>query len=138
MKKTTGWSILWIGIALATASAPLSAADRIRVGQWEVTTTNNGRTRTFKRCVSAVEAAAINGDAKAYRAYYENEVPNCRFTEYKQDGNLISSVMTCGSITVSSVTTYHGDSYVSDAKSKTGAGPDAVAHGTGKRLGDCP
>ena len=137
MRKTTGSMIFLMSLALATVSSPLSAADRIRVGQWEVTSTNNGKPTTFKNCVSAVDAAAMNGDAKASRAYLEKQVPSCRFMDYKQDGNLVSCVMSCGSMTISSVTTYHGDSYVSDSKT-TGGGLDRVSHITAKRLGDCP
>ncbi len=139
MRKTTGSTIVLISLALSTVSSPLSAADRLRVGQWEVTSTGGGRTKTFKNCVSAAEAAATNGDAKGSRAYMEKLVPaQCAFTEYKVDGNSVSSVMTCGSTTVRSLTTYHGDAYESDSKTKTGAAAEVASHIKARRLGDCP
>ena len=139
MKKRTRSTMLAAVIALAMAAAPLSAADRVRTGQWEVTSTNNGRARTFKNCVRADEAAAANGDAKAGRAYNEKLLAGqCTFTDYKVEGNLVSSVMTCGKTTVRTTTTYHGDSYQSESKTTTGGAPEVVSHVSAKRLGDCP
>jgi hypothetical protein len=139
MKNMTRSTILAAVIALAMAAAPLSAADRLRTGQWEVTSTNNGRARTFKNCVRADEAAAANGDAKAGRAYTEKLLAGqCTFTDYKVEGNLVSSVMTCGKTTVRSTTTYHGDSYQSESKTTIGGAPEVVSHVSAKRLGDCP
>jgi hypothetical protein len=123
----------------ALVSVSLSAADRVRTGQWEVTSTSNGRARTFKNCVRADEAAAANGDAKAGRAYNEKLLAGqCTFTDYKVEGNLVSSVMTCGKITSRTTTTYHGDSFQSESKTTTGGAPEVVSHVSAKRLGDCP
>lgn len=139
MKTMTRSTILMAALALTIAAAPLSAADRVRVGQWEVTSTSDGRARTFKNCVRADEAAAANGDAKAGRAYNEKLLGGqCTFTDYKVEGNSVSSVMTCGHSTVRSSTTYHGDSYASDSTTKTGSAPEVITHITAKRLGDCP
>jgi hypothetical protein len=135
----TRLTILAAVIALATAAAPVSAADRVRTGQWEVTTTSNGKARTFKNCVSTAEAAAANGDAKTGRAYVEKMLPGqCKFTDYKVEGNSVSSVMTCDKTTVRSTTTYHGDSYQSESKTTTGGAPEVVSHISAKRIGDCP
>src|ERR1700687_5144044 len=120
MKMTTRFTVLMTGIALVGV-ASLGAAERMRTGQWEVTSTSNGRARSFKNCVAAAEAGAVNGDAKTVKAHFEKLVPAQRkFTEYKVEGNSVSSVMTCDSTTVRSVTTYHGDSYQSDSTTKTG------------------
>src|ERR1700737_1354033 len=139
MKTTRLSTALMTAIALALAAAPLSAADRVRTGQWEVTSTNNGRARTFKNCLRADEAAATNGDAKAGRAYTQKLLAgHCTFTDYKVEGSLVSSVMTCGKTTVRTPTTYHGDSYQSESKTTTGGAPEGVSHASEKPLGDCP
>lgn len=132
-------SFLVTVIALATAAATLSAAERMRTGQWEVTSTSNGSTRTLKNCLGAAEAGAANGDAKTGRAYMEKMVPaQCKFTDYKVEGNLVSSVMTCGTTTVRSTTTYHGDRYESDSTTKIGSAAEVVSHVSAKRIGECP
>jgi uncharacterized protein DUF3617 len=138
-KNTTRSTILVAVIAFAMAAATLTAAERIRTGQWEVTSTSNGKERTFKNCVGAAEAAAANGDAKTGRAYVEKMLPGqCKFTDYKVEGNSVSSVMTCDKTTVRSTTTYHGDSYQSESKTTTGSSPEVLSHISAKRLGDCP
>ena len=139
MKTTTRSKVLVTAITLAMAAASLSAAERIRTGQWEVTSTSNGQAKTFKNCVGAAEAGAANGDAKTGKAYIEKMLPaQCKFTDYKVEGNSVSSVMTCGSTTVRSTTTYHGDNYQSDSTTKTGSSPEVVSHISAKRIGDCP
>jgi uncharacterized protein DUF3617 len=139
MKNMTRSTVLLAVFALAMAADPLSAADRVRIGQWEVTSTSNGRARTFKNCVRAEEAAAANGDAKAGRAYNEKLLAGqCTFTDYKVEGNVVSTAMTCGKIKSRTTTTYHGDSYQSESKTTTGGAPEVVSHISAKRLGDCP
>lgn len=139
MKKTTRSTVLVTVIALAMAAASLGATERMRIGQWEVTSTSGGRARTIKNCVGAAEAGAANGDAKTGEAYMKKMLPEqCKFTEYKVEGNSVSSTVTCGSTTVRSTTTYHGDSYQSDSTTKTGSKPEVVSHIDAKRVGDCP
>ncbi len=139
MSQTTSLMGLVGGVAMTLMAGFLSASDRVRIGQWEVVSTGGGQTRTHKACVSAAEAGAVNGDAKASRAFVEKMLPaSCKFTDYKVEGNSMSSTMTCGTTTVRSVTTYHGDSYNSESKTKVGAGSEAISHVNAKRLGDCP
>ena len=139
MKTTARSAVLVTAIALALAASPLYAADRMRVGRWEVTSTSNGRTNTFKNCLSAADAGAMNGDAKTSQAYSAKLLPaQCKFTDYKVDGNVVTWVMTCGDTRVRSSTTYRGDSYQSDSTTKTGSAPEVVSHISAKRIGDCP
>ena len=139
MKTITRTRSAVLGIVIAlTMSAALFAADRMRTGQWEVTSTNNGKARTFKNCVGAEEAGAANGDAKTSRAYTEKLTGQCKFTDYKVEGNTVTSVMTCGGSTVRTTTTYHGDSYQSDSTTKTASGTEVASHINAKRIGDCP
>jgi len=137
--RATGFMVLVTGIGMTLTAGGLSAADRVRVGQWEMVSTGSGATRTQKACVSAEEAAAANGDAKASRAFVEKMIPaSCKFTDYKVEGNSISSTMACGSTMVRSVTRYHGDSYESESKTTTGGAAEVISHINAKRLGDCP
>jgi len=138
MKKTKRSMVLATAIALTMSAAALFAADRVRTGQWEVTSTSNGKARTFKNCVGAEEAGAVNGDAKASRAYTEKLTGQCKFTDYKVEGNTVSSLMTCGGSTIRTTTTFHGDSYQSDSTTKTGSGSEVASHISAKRIGACP
>ncbi|MDQ6891740.1 MAG: DUF3617 family protein [Acidobacteriota bacterium] len=142
MKKVSGTTNLTVfvtAIAMTLTAASLSAADRMRVGQWELVSTGGGQTRTHKACVGAAEAGAANGDAKASRAFVEKMLPaSCKFTDYRVEGNSITSTMACGSTTVHSVTRYHGDGYESESTTKVGGASEAISHINAKRLGDCP
>jgi hypothetical protein len=94
-------------------SAP--AADRVRAGQWTGTTIVGGKTYETSSCLSQTDAAAMNGDAKAVKAYLETIIPPeiCALTDVKADGNEIIYTASCsaGAVkTVKTVTTvYYGD-----------------------------
>lgn len=140
-QKTTRsrFPILVTAIVLTMASASLLAAQRMRAGEWEVTSTVNGKANVFKNCVGAEEAAAVNGDAKSGREYTEKLMAGqCKFTDYKVDGNVVTSSMTCGGSTIRTVTTYRGDTFSSDSKTKAGSAPEVSSHVDAKRIGDCP
>ena len=131
--------ILVTAIVLSLASASLFASPRVRAGQWEVTSTVNGKANVFKNCMGAEEAAAVNGDAKSGREYTEKLMAGqCKFTDYKVDGNVVTSSMTCGGSTIRTLTTYRGDTFSSDSKTKAGSAPEVSSHIDAKRLGDCP
>jgi hypothetical protein len=71
---------------LSVVAAPLAAADRLRIGEWEFTTTTNGQTRTFQHCVTADDAGSVNGDAKSARAHAEKQATKgCAITDYNGD-----------------------------------------------------
>jgi uncharacterized protein DUF3617 len=104
-----------------------------------VATTERGKTTAFKQCVGAADAAAMNGDAKSSQAFVEKNIPaSCKFTDYRIEGSSAFFTMTCGNITVHSVTRYHGDGYESESKTTVGGGKETVTHISAKRLGDCP
>ncbi|MDQ6891739.1 MAG: DUF3617 domain-containing protein [Acidobacteriota bacterium] len=138
MKRLTIPTLLGTAIVLALATSPLSGADRFRVGQWELTTTTQGETRTVKRCITAQEAETVNGDTKSSRASAERQSPSCKYTDYKVDGNLVSGAMTCGKLASRWATTYHGDTMEGDKFTRIAGGPEFVSHTKAKRLGDCP
>jgi hypothetical protein len=138
VNKTT---LLGTAIALALAASPLSAADRMRAGQWEFTTTQAGKgdATTFKHCITAAEAGSVNGDTKSARAYAERAARGeCKVTEYKVEGNTVSYAILCGAVSIRSTTTYHGDTSEGDLFSKRDGSPQTVSHVRAKRLGYCP
>jgi hypothetical protein len=99
-----------IGLGLSA-----QAVDRMRAGQWVGTTTVGGKTYKTSTCVSQSDAAGMNGDAKAVKAYLETIIPPeiCALTDVKADGNKVIYTASCsgGAVkTTKTVTTsYYGD-----------------------------
>ena len=122
--------IVFIGIALSA-----QAADRMRAGQWVGTTIVDGKTYPTSSCISQSDAAAINGDAKAVKAYLETIIPPeiCQLTDVRADGNRIVYTASCsggGVKTTKTVTTsYYGDR--SDGTDSAGGKTEA------KLVGSC-
>ena len=130
---------LLAAIGLTLAVAPLSAADRLQIGQWEFTSTTKGEAHTFKRCVTPDEAGSVNGDTRSARAYAEKQTAgHCTISAYKVGGNAVSYAMVCGPRTIRCTATYHGDTFESDLKTKAEGAAEVVTHVKAHRLGDCP
>src|SRR5882757_3603608 len=99
--------LVFVGLALSA-----EAADRMRAGQWVGTTVVGGTTIPTSRCVSRSDADAMNGDAKAVKAYLETIIPPeiCKISDVRADGNQIIYAVSCAGGAPKSVTTsYHGD-----------------------------
>ena len=100
----------FIGIALSA-----QAADRVRAGQWVGTTIVDGKTYPTSSCISQRDAAGINGDAQAVKAYLETIIPPeiCKITDVKAEGIQVIYTASCSGgtkKTVKTVTTsYYGD-----------------------------
>ncbi len=138
MKKTTSSRVLATAIALAL-SAPLAAADRLHAGEWEFTTSHaDGEPNVFKHCITADEATSVNGDSKSARAYAEKKSSNCKIMDYRVAGDSVSFAMTCGTTSIRSTATYHGDTSEGELVSKNGSGPEVVSRVKARRIGDCP
>jgi|SRR5450759_1829284 Protein of unknown function (DUF3617) len=126
-------------IGLTLTVAPLSAADRMKTGQWEFTsTTPKGETHTFKHCVTPDETGGVNGDTRSARAHVAKRAVGCTITYYKVDGNTVSYTMICGPKTTRSTTTYHGDTFEADMTTKVEGEAEIVTHVKARRLGPCP
>lgn len=139
MLKTNLSTALLAVIGLTLAVAPLSAADRMQTGHWEFTHTVAGDTHTFKHCVTPDEVSIVNADTRTARALAEKRTTGqCKITEYKADGNVVTYAMVCGTTTTRSTATYHGDSSEAELKTKAEGAAEVVAHVRGKRLGICP
>ena len=102
--------VAFMGMALSA-----QAADRVRAGQWIGTTIVDGKTYPTSSCISQSDAAGINGDAKAVKAYLETIIPPeiCAITDVKAEGARITYTASCSAGTKKSVktvtTTYYGD-----------------------------
>src|ERR1700704_2094737 len=101
---------MFIGLGVSS-----QAGDRVRAGQWVGTTIVGGKTYPTSSCLSQSDAAAINGDAKAVKAYLETIIPPeiCKITDVRADGNQVVYTASCtagAAKTVKTVSTsYYGD-----------------------------
>ena len=103
-------ALVIVGIALSA-----QAADRMRAGQWVGTTIVDGKTYPTSSCISQSDAAGINGDAAAVKAYLETIIPPeiCKITDVKAEGNQVIYTASCSGGTKNTVktvtTSYYGD-----------------------------
>jgi hypothetical protein len=125
-------SALCVTCTLAGLALPAAAADRVHAGQWDTTLNMLGRSVTRSSCITQSDADAINGDAKAIKAYVEkaSAAAGCKVTDVKISGNQVSVTTVCaaGKENVGT-TTYHGDS--SETVNTNGAKSES------KRVGAC-
>jgi hypothetical protein len=114
----------------------VQAADRMRAGQWVGTTIVGGKTYSTSSCVSPSDAAGMNGDGKAVKAYLETIIPPqiCTITDVKADGNQVIYTASCSGGAVKTVktvtTTYYGDR--SEGTDTTGSKTEAKLVGACK------
>jgi hypothetical protein len=120
--------LVFIGLALAA-----QAADRMRAGQWVGTTIVGGKTFSTSSCMSRSDADAMNGDAKAVKAYLETIIPPeiCKIIDVKADGNQVIYTASCvGGASKTVTTSYHGDR--SEGTDSTGSKTEAKLVGACK------
>ena len=118
--------LLWEAMSCA------AAADRVHAGQWQTTVNVAGQSMSRSVCLSADDAALINGDAASIKAYAEKvgAPAGCKVKDVKINGDQvqITSICASGKENVGS-TTYHGDRY--EATNTNGAKAES------RRVGDC-
>lgn len=131
------FAIFAAAASLTFSAAAASAADRVRPGQWEFTSTTAGQTQMSAHCVKDDEAGQFNGDAKSARAHAEKLAKTCTFTEYETSGDTVSYAMTCGTMSIRTKGTYRGDTFEADLTMKSDRRPETVTHTKGRRVGDC-
>ena len=125
---------------LTLSSGSLLAGARVVSGQWEHTMTTDGEAESDKAtdCMTAEEAASINGDSKTGRAYYERKAHGtCKIKMFELKGNTMSYVLSCGDRSIENTVTFRGETSEGVTISE---GPDGIQtmHIKSRRLGACP
>ena len=120
-------------------SQPVAAADRMKAGLWEVTTSEGGQSQVNTHCVTADQAKGSNGTEQEVRAALETGAASlhCAVHDFAFSGDTIAYTYVCPNRSTTSSTSYHGDRYESVVTSKASTGSH-TRQITGRRLGDCP
>jgi uncharacterized protein DUF3617 len=133
--KTNRYATGLLMLMVSATALRAQAADRVRAGQWVGTTIVGGKTYPTSSCVSPSDAAGMNGDATAVKAYLETIIPPeiCQLTDVRVDGNRIVYTASCGGSGVKTrktvTTSYYGDR--SDGTDSAGGKTEA------KLVGSC-
>ena len=124
---------------VANLSRPVFAADRMKAGMWEVTTTEAGKSQVNTHCVPPDQAKGSNGTEQEVRAALDTSAAglHCTIQDFALKGDTISYTYACPNRSTTSSTTYHGDTYESAVTSKASTGSH-TRQIKGRRLGDCP
>lgn len=139
MTKINAAALFSVAALTLTLASPLLAADRLKAGQWELTSTVTGQEpRTVKHCVTPVEAKSVNGSAQEVRAATEKSAgKECTLPELNIVGDTVSFKLVCGPAVVKVTVTYHGDSFESQKTTNVG-GKEITSHEKARFLGACP
>lgn len=139
MKKTTVVVRIALSSLALVAGSWLQAGDRMKSGQWEVTSTDGGQTRTNTHCDTPEQVKAANGNSEEIRTSLEKSARSlhCSLQDFKMESDTISYTYNCPGRSTASKTSYHGNSYESMVTSKTG-GEEHTRQVKGRRLGECP
>jgi hypothetical protein len=108
MKKLNRSTLLSLAALLLLAAAPSAwAAERMKSGQWEMTTMDGSRSRTATHCVTPEELKAANGTPAELRAYIEQgtKAANCTVQNFKVQGDTVSYTSACKGTSTDSTTT---------------------------------
>jgi hypothetical protein len=130
------WMLLASPVFLLTMQ-PVSAAERITSGKWESTMVTDGDTRTITYCISAAEAASINGDSKSGREFAEKKAGGrCAISAYEIKGATVSYTLVCGTRTITDRTAFHGETS-EGTKTVAGEGETVTSTLKSRRVGPC-
>ena len=103
--------------------------------------TTDGATRTVTGCLSADEAASINGDSKSARGFAEKKGEKlgspCKIKSYEITGDTGSYALSCGDRTITDKTVYHGETS-EGVKTVTRDGKTITTRIKSRRIGTCP
>lgn len=124
---------------LLLSSGLLWAGPRVVSGEWEYTTTTEGEPESEKvtACLSADEAASMNGDAKTGRAFFEKKNHGrCTITKFELKGNTMSYALSCGARSIENTVTFHGETSEGVTIARGPDGTDTT-HIKARRLGAC-
>ncbi len=112
------------------------AGERIVAGEYEVTSTRDGKTTTSSYCTTPEIAKGTNGNAQEVRSYLENSVKTCQISAFDLAGDTINYTMTCSGMKTTIHVVYYGDHFEGDMTNYHGDHA-SVAHTTAKRSGAC-
>jgi Protein of unknown function (DUF3617) len=129
---------LYASVLILFAAPAAEAADRIASGKWESAMTTDGATSTVGYCISAAEAASINGDSKTGRDFAEKKAGSrCTIKSYDIKGDTVAYSLACGSRTITDTTTFHGETS-EGVKMVTNEGVTVKTLLKSRRVGICP
>jgi len=131
--QIVGWCVL-------SACCPeLFAADRVEPGQWEMVMTNDGESHTVTHCVTAEEAANVNGTAAEARAHSEAAAAkaHCTLDSFDATDDKVSFGLTCPTHTIKSTSTFVPNGYSSTIVTTTKGAAPATTSVKATRSGAC-
>src|SRR5260370_25690553 len=131
--------IAFLVLAL-TITGWLQGQVRMRAGLWENTVTASGQTVTRNACITSEQEQQSNGTVDSMRASLEKSLAKngaCKLNEYTVAGGPKTMIMVCGKTTIKHLTTFHADSFETNATATTQEGVKSSLI-KGRRLGDCP
>jgi hypothetical protein len=122
--------------------AAVFAAEGIRPGMWEITTTMDMPGMPMKMPPTTIRHCYTAEEVKDQKKVISSD-KDCTVTDVKSSGNKVTWKMKCTGQnpgTFSGETVFSGDSYVSTMKmeSQGGAGTSVNMKVQGKRVGNCP
>ncbi len=127
-------------VALLLSVVPVFAADPIREGWWEVSTTTVMPGMPMQLPPSVIKHCYSKEDVKDQAKVVAGGNKDCKMTSYKVSGNKVTWSMVCtgqSAGTFSGETVFSPNSYVSTMKMKS-QGQNISMKMNAKRLGDCP
>src|SRR5947199_2947945 len=106
-------NLLSLAALLLLATPAAWGAERMKGGQWEMTSLVRGHSQTSTHCVTPDELKAVNGTPAEFRAFIEGTTTaaHCKVENLKMEGNTVSYTATCAKTSMDSTTTFHGDHY---------------------------
>ena len=131
--------LLSLAVLLLLATPSAWGAERMKSGQWEMTSLVRGHSQTSTHCVTPEELKAVNGTPAEFRAFLEEstKAAHCKVENLKMEGNTVSYTTACAKTSIDSTTTYHGDHFEMVMDTKGGA-DSATRQVKARRLGACP
>ncbi|HEV7920420.1 MAG TPA: DUF3617 family protein [Thermoanaerobaculia bacterium] len=125
--------------AAAVLALPLLAgASPMKAGKWQLVMQMDMPGMPMKMPPIVTTDCVTKEDAENPKPPKAMKDSDCKFSDYKMDGNSISWTVSCPkqSMTGSGKIVYSGDTYDGSMKMKVGE-QEMSAKYTGKRLGDC-
>jgi len=131
--------IIVVIVSVLVLSTTCFAADSMRDGYWEMTTTMDIPGMPMKMAPTKVKHCYTKEDVKDQKKTINTD-KNCTVTDFKQSGNKVTWKMKCtgqNAGTMSGETVFMGDAYDSTMKMQT-QGQTMNMRVKAKRLGTCP